>query len=98
MEGVKMAQYTEQFMIQVAKAGLKARTYAEVAKQYGVSRQIVRKWTKLYGEYGDLAFEPKGPEKCKDKEIAELKRKVADLEEENEILKKATAYFSKGDR
>lgn len=93
-----MAMYTEQFMIQVAKAGLEARTYAEVAKQYGVSREIVRKWTKLYGQYGELAFEKNGIEKSKDKEIAELKRKVADLEEENEILKKATAYFSKGDR
>ena len=76
-----MAMYTEQFMIKVAKAGLEARTYAEVAKQYG-----------------ELAFEKNGIEKSKDKEIAELKRKVADLEEENEILKKATAYFSKGDR
>lgn len=93
-----MAVYTEQFMIQVAKAGLKARTYAEVAKQYGVSTYAVRNWTEKYRKYGDLAFEPKGPEKCKDKEIADLKRKVADLEEENEILKKATAYFSKGNR
>ena len=92
------AMYTEQFMIQVAKAGLEARTYAEVAKQYGVSKEFVRKWTKLYGKYGELAFEKNGIEKCKDNEIAELKRKVADLEEVNEILKKATAYFSKGDR
>mgnify|MGYP002627196894 CR=1 FL=1 len=93
-----MAMYTEQFMIQVAKAGLKARTYAEVAKQYGLSTERVRKWVKKYRQYGDLAFEPNGPEICKDREIAELRKKVADLEEENEILKKATAYFSKGDR
>lgn len=92
------AMYTEQFMLEVAKVGLKARTYAEVAEQYGLSRQCVRKWTKLYSQYGDLAFEKHGIEKHKDKEIAELKKKVADLEEENAILKKATAYFSKGDQ
>ena len=93
-----MTKYTEQFMIQVAKAGLNARTYSEVAKQYGLNVDTVRSWINKYRRYGDLAFEPEGPEKCKDKEIAELKKKVADLEEENEILKKATAYFSKGDR
>ena len=93
-----MAKYTEQFMIQVAKAGLEARTYTEVAKQYGVESSTVKAWINKYRRYGDLAFEPGGPEKCKDREIAELKRKLADLEEENEILKKATAYFSKGDR
>lgn len=93
-----MSHYTEQFMIQVSKAGLEARTYAEVAKQYGLDKSTVTRWINKYRKYGDLAFEPDGPEKSKDKEIAELKRKVADLEEENEILKKATAYFSKGDR
>lgn len=92
------AMYTEQFMLQVAKAGSKARTYAEVAKQYGVSGECVKKWTKLYSQYGDLAFEKHGIEKHKDQEIAELKKKIADLEEENAILKKATAYFSKGDQ
>ena len=92
------AMYTEQFMLQVAKAGSKARTYAEVAKQYGVSGECVKKWTKLYIQYGDLAFEKDGIEKHKDQEIAELKKKIADLEEENAILKKATAYFSKGDQ
>lgn len=93
-----MAVYTSQFKIEVAKAGLKARTYTEVSKQYGISTDNVKNWTKAYKKYGDLAFEPSGIEEFKDKQIAELKRKVADLEEENEILKKATAYFSKGDR
>ena len=93
-----MSIYTTQFKIQVAKAGLKAKTYCEVSKQYGVTSDNVRKWAQLYKQYGDMAFEPGGIEAYKDKEIAELKRKVADLEEENDILKKATAYFSKGDR
>lgn len=93
-----MAMYTEQFMIQVAKEGLNARTYSEVAKKYGLQVDTVKRWVKKYQKYGDLAFEKDGPEKSKDMEIAELKRKVADLEEENAILKKATAYFSRGDR
>jgi len=91
-----MALYTKQFMIEVAKEGVKAKTYKEVALKFGVSSDAVKKWTELYAEYGELGFEPGGKEKSKDMEIRELKKELAQLKEENEMLKKVTAYFSKG--
>lgn len=93
-----MGSYTSQFKQQVAKNGLKAKTYSETSRKYGVPVSRVKEWLALYSKYGNLAFEEDGTETFKEQCIRELERQVADLEEENEFLKKATAYFSKGNR
>lgn len=93
-----MAKYTSQFKVQVAKAAGNAKTYSEVSKKYGISTARVKEWTDLYSKFGDLAFEDGGPDKFREQRIRELEKQIADLREENEILKKATAYFSKGNR
>lgn len=95
MEETIMAQYTSQFKIQIAKEALKARTYTEVSKKYGINCSVVRRWSNDYEKYGELAFEENGPEKFQEQKIRNLERQLAELQEENDILKKATAYFSK---
>ena len=90
-----MSQYTSQFKTEVAKATLKSKTYAEVSKKYGVGRTNVKKWADSYEKYGALAFEENGPEIFQQQKIRDLERQIAELQEENEILKKATAFFSK---
>lgn len=90
-----MAQYTSQFKIQVAKEASTARTYAAISKKYGVGADLVKKWSNEYSKYGDLAFEDNGPQKFQEQRIRDLERQLAELQEENEILKKATAFFSK---
>ena len=93
MRGAK--QYTPQFMLAVTKEATKAKTYAEIARKYEISSSTIKEWVAAYNQYGDLAFEPDGPERFKDRKIAELEKEIAELKEENEIIKKATAYFSK---
>lgn len=88
-------RYTPQFMLKVAKDAVNARTYKEISRKYEIESGTVKEWVKAYNQYGDLAFEPDGPERFKDRRIAELEKEIADLKEENEIIKKATAYFSK---
>jgi len=95
MEETIMAQYTSQFKLQIAKEALKAKTYIEVSKKYGVHNSQVKRWTDAYVKYGDLAFEEDGPQRYQEQKIHDLERELAELREENEILKKATAYFSK---
>ena len=95
MEENEMSQYTSQFKTEVAKAALKSKTYAEVSKKYGVDRTNVKKWADAYEKYGALAFEENGPEIFQQQKIRDLERQIAELQEENEILKKATAFFSK---
>ena len=93
MRGSK--QYTPQFMLMVTKEAAKAKTYAEISRKYEISSSTIKEWLAAYNEYGELAFEPRGPERFKDLRIAQLEKEIADLKEENEIIKKATAYFSK---
>ena len=88
-------RYTPQFMLMVAKEADKARTYQEISRKYEIDHRTVKEWIAAYSKYGDLAFEPGGPERFKDQRIAQLEKEIADLKEENEIIKKATAYFSK---
>ena len=90
-----MAQYTSQFKLQIAKEALKARTYTEVTRKYGISKSQVKCWADAYAQYGDLAFEKDGPQRYQEQKIRDLERELEELREENEILKKATAFFSK---
>lgn len=93
-----MSHYTIEFKTTVAKAASEAKTYAEVAKQYGVPVKSVKEWLTAYTKYGALAFVEGGPQKFEERRVRALERELADLKEENAILKKAAAYFSRGDR
>ena len=60
---------------------------AEVSKRLGVSQHSLYAWKKKYAQ-------PSGSDD-KDAEIRRLKRELARVTEERDILKKATAYFAK---
>jgi len=90
-----MTQYNSEFKLLVAQKAQKARTYAEVGREYGVNVSNVKTWAKEYKQYGELAFEEDGPKKFEEQRIRALEKRVEELEEENEILKKAAAIFSK---
>lgn len=59
----------------------------------GIDRQTVYRWVKEYEVYGEAAFrEEKAVLPAK--QLKELQKENARLQEENEILKKAAAYFA----
>jgi len=70
-------------------------TVSESAKEIGVHYTTVRDWVKYYKQDGASAFPGSGNLKAEDEEIRRLRKQLADLKEENEILKKAAAYFAK---
>lgn len=90
-----MSQYTAQFKLKVAKDTQGAKTYAEISRKYGIHASQVKQWSDAYLQYGDLAFVEHGPEIFQQQRIRDLEKQLAELQEENEILKKATAFFSK---
>ena len=59
----------------------------------GIDRQTVYRWVKEYEEKGEAAFDSKGI--LPSGELKRLQAENADLKLENEILKKASAYFAK---
>ncbi|CAG7648882.1 hypothetical protein PAESOLCIP111_05715 [Paenibacillus solanacearum] len=70
-------------------------TASETAKEIGVHYTTVRDWVKNYKQDGISAFPCSGNLKPEDEELRKLRKQLADLKEENEILKKAAAYFAK---
>ena len=71
------------------------RTISEIAKELGVHHTTIRDWVKSYKEAGTQAFPGSGHLKPDDEDLRKLRRENANLREENEILKKAAAYFAK---
>lgn len=71
------------------------RTVRSVAEDLGIHENMLHRWKKEYLEDREHAFPGKGHMKPHEEEIFRLKRRIADLEEDRAILKKALAIFSK---
>ncbi|MFC5651262.1 transposase [Paenibacillus solisilvae] len=73
----------------------KESTVDDAAKELDVHYTTVRDWVRTYKRDGEGAFPGSGNLKAEDDEMRKLRKQLADLKEENEILKKAAAYFAK---
>jgi transposase len=96
MERVPRVVYTKEFKEEAVKmvteAGL---SIPEVARRVSVSKSTIAYWVKLAKE-GILSNDGKQrPVTAEQMEVARLKREVAELRMERDILKKAAAYFAK---
>jgi transposase len=71
-------------------------TYAQVGRDLGVDRGVVRSWVQK-DEAGELVTPAaaKRPEPSLEDELRRLRRENAVLREERDILKKAAAFFAK---
>lgn len=85
-------EYKKEIVKLVTERGKKV---SEVAEDIGVTPTSIRRWIKQYGEHGEDAFPGKGKLRPEDQELKDMKKKIRDLEEENAILKKAMAIFSR---
>ena len=96
MERVPKVVYTMEFKEEVVKmvteAGL---SIPEVGRRVSVAKSTITYWVKLAKE-GTLSNNGKQrPVTGEQMEVARLKREVAELRMERDILKKAAAYFAK---
>lgn len=73
------------------------RTIRSVANEYGVHENTLYKWKLQFEMDPEKAFTQRTEQDGTD-EVSRLKRRVKQLELENEFLKKAAAYFAKDPR
>ncbi|MGZ5469408.1 MAG: transposase [Candidatus Aminicenantales bacterium] len=71
------------------------QTLAGTARDLGITENMLSRWRKEYLADQGHAFPGKGRMKPDEEEIRQLKRRVTDLEQERDILKKALVIFSK---
>ncbi len=88
--------YSRDFKIKacelVLKEGIK---HAVVAEKLGINKIMLYQWIDQYETYGEKAFVGKGHLRPEDAELRKLRKENERLRMENEILKKAAAYFAK---
>jgi len=73
-----------------------SRPVAQVAKELGINAGTLGNWVNTYRREHAGEEPPLGvPERA---ELAELRRRTRELEQENLFLKKAAAYFAKDHR
>lgn len=93
MEVKKRRRFTQDFkedVVNIVKTGNKR--ISDLSKELEISEGVIYRWYKKYS--GDETPQEKEITE-KDKELRELRRKLADVTEERDILKKAISIFSK---
>jgi transposase len=68
---------------------------AQAARDLGLHSNSLRKWVREHAEDPAHAFPGEGQQRPADAEVTALRREVARLRMERDILKKAAAYFAK---
>lgn len=68
---------------------------AQAARDLGVHENLLRQWAKDFAADPQHAFPGQGQMKPEQAEIERLRKEVAKLKAERDILKKAAAYFAK---
>jgi len=70
-------------------------TIGTASKDLGLHENVLRKWVKDAQDNGSMAFPGRGKQRPDDAEVARLRRELAKVQTERDILKKAIAYFVK---
>ena len=82
--------YDEEFKKTIVNLYESGKRISELSREYGVSHTNIRNWIKKY-----KTITTSTGEVTNNDEILKLKKKLHEVELENEILKKAVAIFSK---
>lgn len=67
---------------------------AQAGRELDVHENVLRKWVKQYRQDAQAAFPGHGVMAPEQAELARLRKEVAKLKMERDILKKAAAYFA----
>lgn len=82
--------YDEEFKKTLVSLYENGKRLCDLSREYGTNESTIRPWIKKYGTITTSTGEVTNND-----EILKLKKKLQEIELENEILKKAVAIFSK---
>jgi transposase len=82
-------------VVAVARQGDKSR--AQVARSFGISESCLARWLRIADRDDGSTSTPADPARSSslEAENRELRKRTKQLEQENEILRRATAYFAR---
>lgn len=98
MERLPRKIYTYEYKLEAVRLVESGQSVAEAARSLGVAEQTLWNWTQAY-KTGKLKANGRGSKLTAEQiEIRQLRSEVARLKMERDILGKAAAYFSRGQR
>lgn len=83
-------RYSEEFKQQLVDLYNSGSSVSYLSREYGVANVTIYKWIKEFSP-----VQVSESEQITAKEYEKLKKRIAELEMENDILKKATAIFAR---
>jgi transposase len=87
-------KYDEEFKKRAVRMSYSSeRTVTDVAESLGITSNMIYRWRKKYTPEGDRTQMAQQQD-----EMNQLRSRIAELEEENYILKKASAFFAKNQK
>jgi transposase-like protein len=95
MKRRKVRTYDKEFKLNAIKLYLTSgRPYEEISSELGIPVGTLVTWVKGHAKEGSEAFPGKGHVKPSDVELLNLRKELAMVREERDILKKALGIFS----
>lgn len=82
-------RYTDDYKEMIVGLYKSGMTLAELSSEYGIAKSTISDWVK-----GQREIKVNDDEVMTLKEVMALKKEIARIKEENEILKKAMAIFA----
>jgi transposase len=101
MAAEKRRRFSRDFKLEAVRQVTDGRRpLAEVARELHIRADMLHKWLRAAGTAPstDAVFPGNGRVSAEDEEIRRLRRELAQVREERDILKKATAYCAKQSR
>ena len=93
---VTRRRFSREFKLEAVKlVTYRGVSVAQVAVDLDIHENVLRKWVKEVQQDPEHAFPGLGVQKPEYAEIARLRKEVAKLKMERDILKKAAAFFAK---
>jgi transposase len=89
-------KYSREFKIEAVRlAAMSDGSAAAIARELGINPNLLYRWRQELAVEGQEAFPGQGNLKASEEEVRQLRRELAQVREERDILKKAVAFFAK---
>jgi transposase len=89
-------RYSREFKVEAVRLVIeRGVSAAQAARDLGVHTNVLRNWVREHRADPGHAFPGVGQQRAEDAEVTQLRREVARLKMERDILKKAAAYFAR---
>lgn len=85
--------YTDEFKKQIVALRNNGKTIGDISREYNVAKSTINKWVSDYGNTG--SFKAKDNRSESENEMLRLKKEIARLEMENDILKQAALIMGR---